>query len=168
MLTGVLAAAAAASILVPLLAPVPDPCRLVSAAEVTDALGSAPSAGKPIGPDVDEETGARVAVCTSELANAVLSISVAEFASPAAAGKALTTMAAAVNEEPEDDVMPKLTAQPGLGERAVWGATSDMALWIALKGRYLLNVAVVDDLPGSAARHREPLKRLASLALAKL
>jgi hypothetical protein len=168
MLTGVLAAAAAARFLVPSLAVIPDPCRLVSAAEVTSALGSAPSGEKPFGPEVDKETGATVAVCSWEVGSAVFSISVSEFASPGAAGKALTKVTTMSNEEPDEGVLPKMTAEPGTGERAIWGATSDTALWIVLDGTYLLSVTVIDDIPGNAARHREPLKRLASLALAKL
>jgi len=164
MMTGVLAAAVAARFLVPSLGAVPDPCQLVTAAEVTSALGSAPSRGKPLGPAVDEETGAKVSVCTSAVGKAMLSISVAEFPTPATAGKALTTMA---NQEPDDAETAKMTAQPGLGERAIWGATSAEAIWVALKGKYLLNVTLAGDV-ADGVRHREPLKRLASLALAKL
>lgn len=166
MITGVLAATVAARFLVPSLGAVSDPCQLLTAAQVTAALGSAPSPGKPIGPVVDEDTGAKVSVCTLAVGKAMLSISVAEFATPAAASKALTTMAKMANQEPDAETV-RMTEEPGLGERAIWGATSAGAIWVVLKSKYLLNVTLAGDV-GDGVQHREPLKRLASLALAKL
>jgi hypothetical protein len=164
MIIGMLAAAVAARFLVPSLGVPPDACQLLTAAQISGALGNDPSPGKPMGPIVDEETGAKVSVCSRSVGNAMLSISVAEFASPAAANQALTTMA---NQEPEDAEVAKMTEQPGVGERALWGATSAGAIWIALKGKTLLNVTLAGEV-GNGVQHREPLKRLATLALAKL
>jgi hypothetical protein len=164
MKQALLAAAVVTSFVVPSQRAVPDPCRLVTAAQVTSALGSAPSGETPMGPSVDEETGATVSVCVSTVGKVKLSIAVAQFATPDAAEKALTTMA---DQEAEDGETAKMTEQPGLGQRAIWGATPAGAIWVALKGRYLLNLTLAGELD-DGARYREPLKRLATLALAKL
>ena len=158
------AALVAASLLVTSLGAVPDPCQLVTAAEVSSALGSAPSRGKPMGPSLDEETGAKMWVCSLAVGKMMLSIALAEFATPAAAGKALTTMA---SQDPDDEEIAKMTEQAGLGDRAIWGAMSSGAIWVALEDKYLLNLTLTGDI-GDGVRYRELLKRLASLALAKL
>jgi hypothetical protein len=61
----------------------------------------------------------------------------------------------------------KLTAAPGLGDQAVWGASGEGAMWVTVKGKYMLNITVAGR-PADPPRLREPLKRLATIALGRL
>jgi hypothetical protein len=91
-----------------------------------------------------------------------LSIDVAEFSTAAAAAAALTEA-----EKASVEVEMKLRPQAGLADGALWGANPEGAIWVARKGKYWLSVTLAGEL-GDGVRYRDPLKRLASLALAKL
>jgi len=142
----------------------PDPCGLVSSTEIASALGSKPSPGRTVGPSVDEETGTKVSACSWKVDDLFLSIDVDEFRTAAAAAAALTESGKLSMEV--EEVM-KLSPQAGLGDGALWGASPEGALWGAVKGKYMLNVALAGEL-GDGGRYRDPLKRLASLALTRL
>ena len=141
----------------------PDPCRLLTASEIRSALGSAPSGGEPVGPEIDEEMAAKSWACDQQLGKQLLSISVLEFASTAAAANGMTVIRKA-SESP--DVL-KLTEAPGLGARALWGSEEGGAVWVAHQGRYILNLTFAGDMADPAGL-REPLRRLAVLALGRL
>ena len=140
----------------------PDPCGLVSSTEIASALGSKPSPGRTVGPSVDEETGANLSACSWEVGDLSLSIDVAEYSTAAAAAAALTEA-----EKASVEVEMNLRPQAGLADGALWGATPEGAIWVARKGKYWLSVTLAGEL-GDGGRYRDPLKRLASLALAKL
>ena len=140
----------------------PDPCGLVSPTEIASAVGSNPSPGRTVSPSVDKETGAKLSGCSWELGDLVLSIDVAEFSTAAAAAAALTEA-----EKASVEVEMKLSPQAGLGDAALWGGTSEGAIWVVRKGKYWVSVTLAGEL-GDGARYRDPLKRLSSLALAKL
>jgi hypothetical protein len=142
----------------------PDPCRLVTASEITAALGSAPSGGKPEGPSTDRELGAKAWSCDRQVGKLYLSINVIEFASPAAAVQGMQVMMKQAKGIPEGI---RLTPASEVGDQAVWGGSAEGAMWIALRSRYMLNVTLAGELkdPG---RFREPLKRLATLAVGRI
>ncbi len=119
MSTHLLAALLAARFLLSPPAP-PDPCALVSAAQIASALGKSPSPGEKTGPAVDPESGATVATCSLTVGDWFFSIEVAEFAGDAAAAAALTE-AEKVSREVEEAM--RMSPQPGLGEGALWGSS---------------------------------------------
>jgi hypothetical protein len=142
----------------------PDPCRLLTAAEISSALGSAPKGGKADGPDLDRELAARSWTCSQQVGKSFLSVSVVEFASTAGAAKGMKMMLKEAKDMPD---AIKLAPEKGVGEQAVWGASADGAMWIALKGKYMLNVTLAGQL-ANPQRLREPLKQLATQALGRL
>jgi hypothetical protein len=142
----------------------PNPCRLLTATEITSALGSVPSGGKPDGPSIDQDLQAKSWSCDQQVGKLLLSINVVEFASPAAAARGMTVMMKQAKDIPDGI---KLTAAPDLGDQAVWGASAEGAMWVALKGKHMLNVTLAGALT-DPPRLREPLKRLATLALGRL
>lgn len=142
----------------------PNPCRLLTPAEVTAALGSAPSVGKPHPPSRDEELKATAWSCEQYLGKMLLSTNAIQFASPAAATRGMAAMLKSSRDVPE---AIKLSAAPGIGEESAWGASPDGALWVARKGRYLVNVTVAGGL-ADPLRYREPLKQLMLSAIGRL
>lgn len=164
MMTSVATATVVATLMVPTLGAAPDPCRLLTAAEITAALGSAPSGGKSVGPTIDKDIGGRSWACDQHVGEAVLSITVFEFATAAAAAEGWTVMMKESQSTPEAF---QLAPAPGPGDRAAWGGEEGGAMWMALKGRYMLNVTLAVDTK-DPLRLREPLKRLTTLALGRL
>lgn len=164
MMKRAVAAIVFATLMVPALGADLNPCRLLTATEIASTLGSATSGGKPVGPSIDKDLGAKSWTCDQQVEKLFLSLNVVEFASAAAAAQGMTLMMKEAKDIPEGI---KLTAAPGLGDRAVWGASAEGAMWVALKGKYMLNVTLAGDLT-DPPRLREPLKRLATLALGRL
>ncbi len=152
-----------ATLVVRLLAPataLPDPCQLVTAAQVKAMLGKTPGKGTVTKPEYDKVNQASSTMCSMEIGEELLMITVAEFATAAGANKTFTAIAS------DPDLGVKMTLDSGLGEKAAWGARPD-ALWIVLKGRYLLNLMIA-TANADGTPYREPLKRLNALALGKL
>ena len=141
-----------------------DPCRLLTAAELTSALGSAPSGGKPVGPTIEKEIGGRSWACDQHVGEGVLSITVYEFATAAAAAQGWTAMLKESRDTPEAF---QLAPASGPGDRAAWGGEDGGGMWVVLKGKYMLNVTLAVDTT-DPLRLREPLKRLTTLALGRL
>ena len=142
----------------------PDPCGLVSPTEIASALGTKPSPGTANGPSWDEESGAHVSVCSIGVGELFLSIAVAEFSTPAAASAAMKETEK-VSQEVEEAI--RISPQAGLGDSSLWGANADGAIWVAQKGKYMLNVTLTGHA-GDGGRYRDPLKKLASSALTKM
>lgn len=163
MTTQILAAVLAAPLLLPSGHPPPDPCALVTAADIAGALGSRPSAGKPHGPRRDEDTGAQSWSCDYTAGEAYLSIGFAELPTAAAAAAALRATAKLAADD-EDGI--RLSPQPGLGDGALWGSSDEGGIWVVHKGRHLLNVTAA--VAGESAGLRDRLRKLAVTALAKL
>lgn len=152
------------AIVVAALTGAPDPCGLLTAADITAALGAAPSDAKAVGPIVDEDLKGMSWTCEQQVGKRFLLITVIEFATAAAAVQGWTAMM-----KQSDGVAEafKLQAASGLGDQAASGAGDEGAMWVARKGKYILNVLSGGDVTPSA-RLLEPLKRLAGLALGKL
>jgi hypothetical protein len=115
------------------------------------------------GPTFDEELRAKAWTCEQQVGKAMLSISVVEFASPAAAARGMAEMMKSSRETPE---AMKLSLASGVGEQAAWGASPEGAMWVALQGKHMLNVTVAGT--ADPPRLREPLRRLTGLALGRL
>ena len=141
-----------------------DRCGLVSTADIGAALGTRVDHGNPIPLRRDAETGASITGCGYEIREDVLVLDVAEFATPAAALRAL---AIAVEDDEEDPESPQMRVQTGLGDRAYWGSAEGSAIWLVVSGRNLLNVSYVLDR-GNGARLREPLRRIATTVIQRL
>ena len=164
MMTSIVAAVVAATAIGPVPRGAPDPCRLLTAAEITASLGSPPSDPKSDGPVVDEELGRKAWSCNQRVGKFLLFLNVIEVGSAAAAVRGFDEM---LNVARDGSADVKFTAAPGLGDRAVWSATDDSIMWVTVKGKYLLNVTLAGDVT-DPPRFREPLKRLAATALGRL
>ncbi len=141
----------------------PDPCTIVTPAEITTALGSQPTPGKPRGPDEDEDVGGMVWRCSRQVGMRMLWIAVVEFPNPAGAIRGMDLMMKS-SRDLEDAI--QLSPASGVGEQAVWGASKDGAMWVARRGRYMVNVMVGGE--GNHVALQEPLKRLATLAIGRV
>jgi hypothetical protein len=137
----------------------PDPCALLTAAEITAALGAKPAGGKPKGPRVEQ--GVRVWHCDQNVGRYFLSVNAYEFPSAAAAKRGL----AEGLKEAKGTL--ELAPATGVGEAAASGADEDGVIWFAVKGRYMANVTVAGELKNPQAM-REPVRRLVAQALARL
>ena len=105
--------------------------------------------------------------CTRQVGTAILVISLAELPTPDAAGRALDTLAMMTAESGEDELVPKLKEEPGLGDRAMSGASSIGTIWAVVRGRHMLSLSLSGEgIDGP--RYREPLKRLTTRALSKI
>lgn len=104
-----------------------DPCRLLTAAEISAALGAPP--GDATGPDPtrDSETGATIRSCTRTVGGMVLDVSVNDFPDAAAASRAMAQLG---QREPGDEDEAKMVPVPGVGERSLFGATRIGAHWM--------------------------------------
>jgi hypothetical protein len=95
-----------------------------------------------------------------------LSIEVIGFPSPASAADGMTLATKELKDE--DWNWSELPAVQGLGERAVWAVSADGgAMWTVLKGKYIFALVLAGELT-DPSRLREPLQRLATLALGRL
>ena len=140
----------------------PDPCQLLTSAQITSAFGKTPGKSELKDQGRDEATKATTRLCTIPVGEELLMISVAEFPATAAAASVFADLVKTHNE----DLGVKMTIESGLGDRSAWAAKPD-AIWVAVKGKYLLLLHVaVDGIDGTG--YREPLKRLAAAALGKL
>jgi hypothetical protein len=141
-----------------------EPCRLLTTDEITSALGGAPTARKALDPATDTSLGAKLWTCEQQVGKTFLSINVIEFGSAAAATQVMTKM---IQEARDIPGSIKLTPAPGLGDRAASGASAEGAIWVVLKGNNILTVTLAGEM-ADPPRLLDPLKRLATLALARL
>jgi hypothetical protein len=158
------AAIVVATWMAPALGADPNPCSLLTPKEITSALGSAPSGGKLGKPSVDKELGVKSWNCDYHVGKSVLSIDVFDFTSAAGAAKGMKVMMKEADSLPEGI---KLAPASGVGDQSLWGASAEGAHWVALKGKYMLTVTLAGELK-DPPRFREPMKRLATLALGRL
>jgi hypothetical protein len=140
-------------------------CRLLTAAEIASALGSTPSAGQPSGRTIDQELGARSWGCGRQVGEFYLAVDVIEFASAGGPARGLTEAQTLAKRTGPEGI--ELKPATGLGERALWGASEEGAIWSAIKGKYMLSVVLAGELK-DPQRVREPLRRLAALGLGRL
>jgi hypothetical protein len=147
-----------------MLAAAPEPCRLLSAAEVRASLGATPTAVTPDGPVEDPDLEAMSWSCIQQVGGGLLTLTVVEFDSAGAAAGAIVTVMQ-VSKGSLDGM--QLSPAAGLGDRSAWGSSDSGATWVAIKGRHLLNLSY--GLPSATpATQRETLRQLAALALGRL
>jgi hypothetical protein len=141
----------------------PEPCKLLTVAEITAALGKAPEAGTPRGPEVDQALQVKGWACDRVVGEYHLSIDVFEFASPSVAAQGIATMRELAKG---GDPFP---LEPVSGERdpALWGSSDEGAIWAVSRGQYIVTITLAGNLRNPAAL-RDPLKRLAGAAVGRL
>jgi len=149
---------------VSLLAAAPDPCRLLTPAEVRASLGVAPTGITPDGPIEDPDLKAMSWSCTQQAGDGLLTVTVVEFDSAGAAAGGMVTMMQVSNGTL--DAM-QLRPAAGLGDRSAWGYSDSGGMWVAIKGRQMLSLSYGQPSPTPAAQ-RETLRQLAALALGRL
>lgn len=159
----IVAAVGAAAFFAPAHAAV-EACRLLAPAEITSALGAAPTGRKALDPSTDPGLGAKLWTCEQQVGRMFLSINVIELGSPAAAAQVMTRM---IQEARDIPGSIKLNAAPGPGERAASGASAEGAIWVVLKGNNILNVTLAGEVV-DPPRILESLKGLATLAQGRL
>jgi hypothetical protein len=141
----------------------PEPCKLLTAAEISSALGTVPAEGRAAGPVVDKDYEAKNWSCDRTVGKFFLSLDVFEFSSTAAAAQGL----AKVRELSKDgDPFPM---QPVAGERdqSLWGSSEEGAIWAVARGKYIVTLTLAGDLDNPSAL-RDPLKRLVGAAVGRL
>ena len=149
---------------VSMLAAAPDPCRLLTPAEVRASLGATPTALTPDGPIEDPDLKAMSWSCTQQVSAGLLTLTVVEFDSAGAAAGGIVTMMQ-VSKGSLDALQLNPTA--GLGDRSAWGYTDSGGMWVAIKGRHLLSLSYGQP-SATPATQRETLRQLAALALGRL
>ncbi|HET9208354.1 MAG TPA: hypothetical protein VFO28_19090 [Burkholderiaceae bacterium] len=141
----------------------PNPCELVTSNEVASSVGAQPAPGVRSGPTIDEGLRAKAWTCEQQVDKGMLAIAVVEFASPDAAAQGMAAMLKAAKENPG---ALRFTPASGVGDQAVWGVSPEGAMWVALKGKHILNVTMAGT--ADPPRLREPLRRLTASALGRL
>jgi hypothetical protein len=141
----------------------PEPCKLLTAAEITSALGSAPGEGTALGPEVDEEHKATNWSCARTVGSYFLEVDVFEFPSAGAATQEL----AKIRELAQDGNPFVLHAVAGERDPSLWGSSEEGAIWAIARGKYILVVTLAGNLARPATL-RDPMKRLAVAAMGRL
>lgn len=143
----------------------PRPCELFSAAEIKSVAGVAPARGQAEGPDVKEFPGATTWTCGWLVGERYFATRVLRFRSAADATRALASNSQILKSYPEG---LQLSAVPGPGEQALWGASTDEgAIWLVRRGGTLFSVILAGELKNPQSL-REPLRKLVASGLAKL
>ncbi|HEX7123918.1 MAG TPA: hypothetical protein VF178_16190 [Gemmatimonadaceae bacterium] len=142
----------------------PNPCAVITAAEIGSALGSTPGTATAEGPRVERDPDLRRWHCDRQVGENVLTVTVYEFTTAASAASAMTTT---LNEIKADKDMIQVTETPGIGDRAAGGATGEGAMWIAVTGKYMLVLTLAGDIANPERTH-EPMRRLLSAGVARL
>jgi hypothetical protein len=141
-----------------------DVCSLVPRSDVAAAFGEAISSAKLDGPDVDQVSGSRTWTCTYGLANGILAVSVAEFASASAARNFITLE----NLKKElKDVEIQVTEEKGIGDRTFLLTDENGLILTVLTGaRYYAVTAGGHKLPPD--RLKAALRKVATMFLPRL
>lgn len=142
----------------------PDPCQLATAAEITAALGGKPTKGEVSGPDEENDYKAKSWTCIMAVGKIHLFISLIEFPSAALADKGYARQLQISKDDRETMQMGPAT---GVGEKSLWGADEDGAIWMGLKGRFMIGTTITGEAK-SFAQYREPLRKLAVAALGRI
>lgn len=143
----------------------PRPCELYSAAEITSVTGVAPARGQPDGPEVDKDLAATAWTCGWPIGERYFAARVIRFRSAADATKAMASTSQILKSFPEGI---QLSAVPGPGEQALWGAAAEEgAIWVVRKGATMFTVMFVGEHKKPESL-REPLRKLVASGLAKL
>jgi hypothetical protein len=143
----------------------PRPCELFSATEITSVTGVAPARGQPDGPNLEEYPGATTWTCGWLAGERYFATRVLRFRSATDATGAMGSTSKILKSFPEGI---QLSAAPGLGEQALWGASSEEgAVWLVRKGQTVLVVVLAGELKKPESM-REPLRKLVASGLARL
>jgi hypothetical protein len=114
---------------------------------------------------VDKDLAATGWTCGWLAGERYFAASVLRFRSAADATKAMASTTQMLKKFPEGI---QLSAVPGPGEQALWGASSEEgALWIVRKGATVFAVVLAGEIKKPESL-REPLRKLVASGLAKL
>lgn len=154
-----------------LLAP-PDVCPLVGRAEAAAILGQPVTEAVP---GKDESSGEKQAYCIYRGASGELLVFVSEFASPAEARKQMATRLAEAQREVARQTATtpaaekvSMSEEAGVGERAMWTASGQGALYAALHGHRLVGAVLGGSGVKDPAAKKAALKGLVASTLARL
>ncbi len=142
-----------------------DPCALLSKGDAAALLGQPVAAVSPAGPERDEDSGGQMTYCTYRGASLAVVVSVVEFTGEAEARKQLSANLVRGRMDAED---AKVTEEPGLGERAFFGASANGAMYTFLKKNKVIGVALGGAKAPAAAASKARLKSAALSIAAKL
>jgi hypothetical protein len=139
-------------------APAAGPCDLLAKATITGILGQPAAAGRPMGPEKDEDTDGMISFCTFQGGQSAIIVSEVTFASPAAAMKA-TTQEYVKNKMDDDGAAVK--QESGAGDRAYWATTKEGAEYVVVKGAKVISVAFGGKLPKPPTSYHDALRAAA-------
>lgn len=141
-----------------------DACSLLAQSEAAVVVGQPVTQVIPAGPERDDESGGQLSHCTYRAANAALVVSVVEFPSGAEAREQLTKNL--VQERVEGD-NAKVSEEPGLGDKAFYGATAKGATFVFLYKNKVIGVGVGGPGTGQRAGLKELLRTAAKTVASK-
>ena len=142
-----------------------DPCALLTKGDAAALLGQPVAAVVPAGPQRDEDSGGQLTYCTYRGASLAVVVSVVDFKSEAEARKQLDANLVRERMDAED---AKVTEEPGLGERAFFGASGNGAMVAFLKKNKVVGIALGGAKAPAAAASKPQLKSSALTIAAKL
>jgi hypothetical protein len=141
-----------------------DACALLAQTEAATLLGQPIVQVTPSGPQRDEDSGGQLTYCTYRAATSAVVVSVVEFSSGAEARKQLTKNLVQERMDAED---AKVSEEPGLGERAFYGASAKGAMYVFLKKSKVIGVGVGGSKPNKTSASKESLRSAAQAVASK-
>lgn len=140
-----------------------DVCSLLTRAEAAEVLGQAVEQVVPAAPQRDEDSGGQLSFCTYRNAKAAVVVSVVEFRSAAEARKQLSQNLVQGRMDGDES---KVTEEPGLGERAYYGASPKGSTFVFLQKNSVVGLGVGG--PNGSGTPKESLRKAAAAVASRL
>lgn len=141
-----------------------DACSLLAQSEAAAVTGQPIVEVTPGGPRRDEDSGGQLSYCTYRAAAAAVVVSVVEFPSNEEARKQLSK---SVAQDRADAQAARMKEEPGLGEKAFYGASARGATFLFLQANKVIGVGVGGASPGDGAGLKESLRAAAKAVALK-
>ena len=142
-----------------------DPCALLSKGDAAALLGEPVAAVVPAGPQRDEDSGGQLSYCSYRGASAAVVVSVVEFTSEPEAREQLSINLLRERMDEEDATV---TEEPGLGDRAFFGASANGSMYAFSKKNKVVGIALGGAKTSASAVSKSQLKSSALAIAAKL
>lgn len=140
-----------------------DVCSLLTRAEAGEVLGQAVEQVVPAAPQRDEDSGGQLAFCTYRTSKAAVVVSVVEFRS---ASEARQQLSQNLVQGRMDGDEAKVSEEPGLGERAFYGASAKGATFVFLQKNRVVGIGVGG--PSGSGTAKETLRKAAAAIASRL